>query len=158
MAVADDFVERYTANSIGLENIVYGYFDSHGPLRAVRELRPVNPQRLLDIGGEMEGAFSVETGWRKQGNGSDLLRLIIRAARTRCCTTLYLSFLTGNVPMRKLALKYGAEIEADLSESSAFIHPSFPTPTTMMEKSFNDARSFAIAVFNLQHHRFQERW
>ncbi len=157
MGVSDDFVERYTERNIGIENVIYGFF-GEGTLRAVGELRPMNPQRPLGIGGEMEGAFSVEPEWRKRGIGLELMQLIIRAARARCCTTLYLSFLTGNVPMRRLALKCGAEIETDRSESEAHIHPRLPTPMAIWEKSFDDARSFAIAALDLQRQRLQQSW
>ncbi len=157
MGVSDDFVERYTERNIGIENVIYGFF-ADGVLRAVGELRPMNPQRLLGIGGEMEAAFSVEPEWRKLGIGSQLMQLVIRAARTRCCTTLYLSFLSGNVPMRRLALKYGAEIETDCSESEAHIHPDLPTPMAIWDKTFDDARSFAIAALDFQRQRLQQSW
>lgn len=156
MAVADDFVERYSLRSSAIENVLYGFFDDDGILRAVGELRPLSPPHLLGVGGEMEAAFSVEPGWRKRGVASELMARVIRAARVRCCTTLYLSFLTGNVPMRRLAMKFGARIETDHSESAATIHPEWPTPDAILGKNFDDAKSFAIAALNLQRQRLSQ--
>lgn len=153
MAVADEFVERYSLRSASVENVLYGYFDAAGILRAVGELRPLNPQRLLGIGGDMEAAFSVEPGFRKQGVASELMERIIRAASVRCCTTLYLSFLTSNAPMRRLAMKFGARIETDHSESAATIQPDWPTANAILGKNFDDAKSFAIAALNVQRQR-----
>lgn len=148
MGVSDHFIAQYVQRSIGLESAVYG-FVAGGVLRGIGELRPVSPGRLMGLGGEMECAFSIEPEWRKQGVGTELMRLVIRAARARCCTTLYLTFLAGNVPMRRIAAKFGAEIETDRSEAAAQLKPELPTPATLWGQTMDNAMSLAIAALSL---------
>jgi len=154
MSVSDDFVKAYAARSFTIDNMLIGYF-SGGQLRAVGELRPVNATRLLGISGDMEAAFSVEPDWQGQGIGSELMQRIIRAAQTRSCKTLYLSFLTGNQPMRKLALKFDAQIEMDHGEAHGEIAPGKPLPVSYWQEGFRDTASFAIAALDFQAQRLK---
>ena len=158
MAVSDEFVERYSRHTSPLENVLYGYFDAEGTLRGMGELRPLNPSRLFGIGGEMEGAFSVEPAFQNRGIGSRLIELAIRAARVRCCTTLYLSFLASNRPMRRLALKNGAEISTEHSESAGRIEPDMPDALAVWNEAFDNAKSIAIAAVRLQRERIAGRF
>ncbi|MBM3607001.1 MAG: GNAT family N-acetyltransferase [Alphaproteobacteria bacterium] len=154
MGVSDAFIDGYAQRSFGYENVLTGWFVD-GELRAAGELRPVNPSRLLGIGGDMEAAFSVEPQWQGHGVGSELMRLVIRAAQTRSCKTLYLSFLTGNQPMRKLALKFDAHIEMDRGDAHGEIDPGQALPVSFWQEGFRDAASFAIAALDVQRRRLK---
>lgn len=154
MGVSDDFVKAYAARSFSIDNILIGYF-SGGQLRAIGELRPVNSSRLLGIGGDMEAAFSVEPEWQGQGIGSELMQQIIRAAQTRSCKTLYLSFLSANQPMRKLALKFDAHIEMDHGEVHGEIDPGKAPPMSYWQEGMRNASSFAIAALDFQSRRLK---
>ncbi len=153
MGVSDDFVGRYAERAIAAENVLYGFF-LENELRGLGELRPVNPQRLFGIGGEMEAAFSVDPAYQNNGIGGELMRLVTRAARVRCCKTLYLSFLTSNRPMRRIALSSGAEITTDQSESAARIAPELPNAVTLWNQAFDNASSISIAALDFQSRRF----
>jgi GNAT superfamily N-acetyltransferase len=152
MGVSDDFVDRYAERSLAVENILFGFI-LDGELRGLGELRPLHPHRLFGIGGEMEAAFSVEPAWQNNGIGNELLQRVISAARVRCCTTLYLSFLTSNRPMRRLALKSGAEISGDGSETAGKIAPDLPDALTVWSEAFDNARSISIAALDFQRRR-----
>ena len=155
MGVSDEFISAYANRSFSFENVLIGYFDGDH-LRAIGELRPVNAARLMGIGGDMEAAFSVEPQWQGRGIGSELMRLVIRAAQTRSCRTLYLSFLTGNHPMRKLALKFDASIEIDRGEVMGEIAPGPATAAAYWQESLQEAASFAIAALNVQARRLDQ--
>ncbi len=154
MGVSEDFIENYTLCSSAIQNVIYGCFENE-ILRAVGELRPVNSDRALGIGGDMEAACSVEPDWRNRGVGSQLMQLVLRAAEVRCCRTLYLSFLTSNTAMRRLAMKFDAEIESGHGESTASLHPDCPTPLAIWGKTFDDAKSFAIAALDVQRRKLR---
>lgn len=156
MGVSNEFVASYSSRSFEPDNVIIGFF-ADGDLRAVGELRPVNPVRPLGIGGDMEAAFSVEPDWQGNGIGSELMRQVIRAAQTRSCRTLYLSFLSGNQPMRRLALKFEARIETDHGEIFGEISPGYATLAEYWQEGLSEAASFAIAALDVQARRLKNQ-
>jgi GNAT superfamily N-acetyltransferase len=102
MAVSDDFLRNYAERCFGIDDVIYG-FVVEGIVRGAGELRGIGYNLPLGFGGSAEAAFSVETGWRRQGVGAELMSRIVRAARNRRAETLYMSCLVNNRAMLQLA-------------------------------------------------------
>ena len=111
MAVNDDFIGDYASRIGGTKGVVYGYF-ADGEMRAAAELCLIGDGRPADA----EGAFSVEHAHQNQGIGTELLGRIIRAARNRGVSRLYMNCLAENHKMQRLCRKYEAELHFDHGE------------------------------------------
>ena len=95
MNVDDAFITGYTNRLHDMKSIVYAYIIG-GEVRAAAELRPLGFQ----MQGEAEAAFSVEKDWQDSGIGTELLGRVVRAARNRSISRVYMNCLgeSGRMP------------------------------------------------------------
>jgi GNAT superfamily N-acetyltransferase len=146
MSVNDEFIIRYAERCFGIDDVIYGYYVD-GTLRGAGELRAVGANI---IGGSVEAAFSVETGWRRKGVGSELMARIVRAARNRRADALYMSCLASNVAMQGLARKFEADLRFETDDTTGKLVARTPTPASVWGEMADNATSFATAMLDLQ--------
>jgi len=148
--VSDAFIEDYAGRMAEMGAVVYGYFDG-GEVRAAAELK-----KLGDIWGqEAEAAFSVEKPLQEQGIGSELMGLVIRAARNRGIQHLCVSCLAENGKMRTIARKHEAELRFEYGEVIGEIVPDGPNYFSLLAEAVDDRFGYMMAVFDL-HRRVVE--
>jgi GNAT superfamily N-acetyltransferase len=139
---APHFIASYVATLYQLDSAIFGVFFA-GILRASAELRLVLPSP-----NEAEAAFAVEKPFQDKGLGSALMDRILTAAQNRGIARLHMICLTENIRMRKLAGKFGARIKLADGEVTGRLDPPYPTPFSLLDEFFFEARGFATAVFD----------
>ena len=145
-SVSDSFIEDYASRMNEMGSIVYGFFDTNGEVRAAAELR-----KLADLWGrEAEAAFSVERTHQDHGLGSELMGLVIRAARNRGVQQLYMSCLAENGKMQAIARKYEAVLRFEYGEVVGEIIPEEPDYFSILGEVMDDRAGYMLAVFDLQ--------
>lgn len=144
MAVDDRFIENYASRINAMQSLVYGYFVD-GEIRGAAELRAIGEEQ----GSDAEAAFSVESAWQNHGVGTELLGRVIRAARNRGISRIYMNCLAENQKMQRLARKYEAELHFDHGEVVGKVVPSSPTYLSLWSEALDDTQGFAMAVLNL---------
>ncbi|MEZ2407432.1 RimJ/RimL family protein N-acetyltransferase [Bosea sp. OAE752] len=144
-AVNDAFLENYATTTFGVGGLVYAYVED-GVVRGAAELRGLD-----DIVAQTgEAAFSVETGWRRAGIGGQLFSRLITAARNRGIRTLYMTCLPENAAMRRLAQKFEADLAGGYADIEGVIATGGPTPFTILDEAFDNAKGFATLALSLQ--------
>jgi GNAT superfamily N-acetyltransferase len=145
MAVSDDFLRQYSERSVGLDDVMYGFFID-GTLRGAGELRRlgVGQARLA------EAAFSVERPWRRRGVGREMMRRIVRAARNRRAQTLYMSCLSRNAAMQSLAREFSAQLRFEPGEAPGAPAIAAPSAFSLLYDAFDGGVGFATAMLDLQ--------
>lgn len=144
-AVNDAFLENYAATTFGVGGLVYAYVED-GIVRGAAELRGLD-----DIVAQTgEAAFSVESGWRRRGIGTDLFHRLITAARNRSIRTLYMTCLPGNAAMRRLAAKFEADLVGGYADVEGVIMTGGPTPFTILDEALDNATGFATLALSIQ--------
>jgi GNAT superfamily N-acetyltransferase len=147
MAVSDEFLSQYAQRCVSVNDVIYGYF-ADGVLRGAGELR------LIDAGDQTErqaeAAFSIEKGFRRLGAGSQLFARIVRAARNRRITSLYMTCLAQNRAMQTLARKFSAELRFETDDCTGRLVARAPTPFTVWSEAIEDATGFTTFMFDLQ--------
>jgi GNAT superfamily N-acetyltransferase len=142
--VSDAFIEDYAARMAEMGGVVYGYFDG-AEVRAAAELK-----KLGDTWGrEAEAAFSVEQPLQDQGIGSELMGLLIRAARNRGIQHLCVSCLAENGKMHAIARKYEAELRFEYGEVIGEIVPDGPNYFSLLAEAVDDRFGYMMAVLDL---------
>lgn len=136
------FVESYADSIPVFGSSVYGAFVD-GILRGSAELRTILPSS-----NEAEAAFAVEKSFQDRGLGSALMDRLLTAAQNRGVARLHMICLSENIRMRRLADKFGARIKIADGEVTGRLDPPYPTPMSLMDELFSDARGFATAVFD----------
>lgn len=144
-AVNDAFLANYAATTFGVGGLVYAYIED-GDVRGAAELRGL--EDLVAQTGE--AAFSVEKAWRRRGIGEALFARLITAARNRGIRTLYMTCLPENAAMRRLARKFEAELVGGYNDVEGTIATGGPTPFTILDEAFDNARGFATLALSLQ--------
>lgn len=144
MIASDAFLLEYAKGCSRWDVVIYGYFVGD-ILRGAAELRPLGPGAQA----EAEVAFSVENDFRGQGVGSQLFEKMVRAARNRGYSKLYMSCLSTNRAMQALARKYAAEFSLDDVGTVGTIKPEHRTMDTMVEEASEDAPSYAFATVDV---------
>jgi GNAT superfamily N-acetyltransferase len=143
--VSDAFIEDYADRTAEMGALVYAYFDG-GEVRAAAELK-----KLGDVWGrEAEAAFSVEQTLQDQGIGSELMGLVIRAARNRGVQHLCVSCLAENGKMRAIARKYEAELRFEYGEVVGEIVPDRANYFSLLAEAVEDRFGYMMAVLDLQ--------
>ncbi len=141
--VSDEFIRDYASGIAGMKGVVYGYFVD-GEMRAAAEMRLLGDSWPADA----EGAFSVEHAHQNQGIGTGLLGRIIRAARNRGVSRLYMNCVAGNFKMQRLCRKYEAELHFDHGEVVGRVLPALPTYISLWQEAIDDSRSFVLAAMD----------
>jgi RimJ/RimL family protein N-acetyltransferase len=145
-SVSDAFIEEYASRMGDFGSVVFAYFLA-GRVRGAAELR-----RLGDVWGiEAEAAFSVERMHQDNGIGSELMGLVVRAARNRGIRRLYMSCLAENGRMQAIARKHDAELRFELGEVIGEIVPQTPDYVSQISEAAEDRVGFMIAVLELHH-------
>jgi GNAT superfamily N-acetyltransferase len=144
MAVSDDFITDYASRAGEMRYVVYGFF-AGGEMRAAAEMRKIGESWSTDA----EGAFSVEKDFQNRGIGTELLGRIIRAARNRGVSRLYMNCLAENHKMQRLCRKYEAELHFDSGEVVGRVLPALPTYISIWEEAVDNSNGFVMAVFDL---------
>jgi GNAT superfamily N-acetyltransferase len=144
MAVSDDFITDYASRVGEMRCVVYGFF-TDGEMRAAAEMRKIGESWSTDA----EGAFSVEKDYQNRGIGTELLGRIIRAARNRGVSRLYMNCLAENHKMQRLCRKYEAELHFDHGEVVGRVLPALPTYISIWEEAVENSNGFVMAVLDL---------
>jgi GNAT superfamily N-acetyltransferase len=144
MAVSDDFITDYASRVGEMRCVVYGFF-AGGDMRAAAEMRKIGESWSTDA----EGAFSVEKDFQNRGIGTELLGRIIRAARNRGVSRLYMNCLAENHKMQRLCRKYEAELHFDHGEVVGRVLPALPTYISIWEEAVDNSNGFVMAVLDL---------
>jgi GNAT superfamily N-acetyltransferase len=145
MAVNDDFIAEYCSHTGDMKGLVYGYF-ADGEMHAAAEMR------LLGDGwpADAEGAFSVEPAHQNQGIGTELLGRIIRAARNRGVSRLYMNCLAENRKMQRICRKYDAELQFDHGEVVGRVLPALPTYISLWQEALDDSSSLMLTAMDMR--------
>ena len=144
MAVSDAFIADYSSRIGEMKCVVYGFFiDGH--MRAAAEMRQIGDAWSTDA----EGAFSVEHEFQNRGIGSDLLQRIIRTARNRKISRLYMNCLAENHKMQRICRKFEAELHFDHGEVVGRVLPALPTYISLWQEAVDDSNGFVMAVLSL---------
>jgi RimJ/RimL family protein N-acetyltransferase len=146
MSVDDDFIRDYAERTASMDSLIIGYFYA-GEMRGAGELR------LLGEGSsDAEGAFSVEKDHQNRGIGSDLLGRLVRAARNRGVSRLYMNCLAENRKMQRIAKKFEAELHFDHGEVVGRVLPAMPTYLSLWQEAVEDTNNFVMAVLDFPLH------
>jgi GNAT superfamily N-acetyltransferase len=143
MCVDESFIASYAERSAGPGSLVYGYF-VEGEMRGAAELRMIGDGWPADA----EGAFSVEKDFQDRGVGTGLLERIVRAARNRGISRLYMNCLAENRRMQHLARKFEAELTFDHGEVLGKVNPHAPAYLSLWNEAVDDSNSFVMAVLD----------
>lgn len=145
MLANDRFITDYTQRLHDMQSIVYAHIvDGH--VRAAAELRPL----ALDRHGEAEAAFSVEKDWQDSGIGTDLLGRVVRAARNRSITRVYMNCLAENRKMQAIAKKYDAILQFENGDVVGRVAPNHAHYFSIWREAVEDEMGFVMAVLDLQ--------
>jgi GNAT superfamily N-acetyltransferase len=147
MAVTDSFIEDYAVRIGDMKYLVYGFFVD-GEMRAAAEMRQLGDAWSIDA----EGAFSVETEFQNRGIGTELLGRIIRAARNRGISRLYMNCLAENHQMQRICRKFEAELHFDHGEVVGRVLPASPTYISLWQEAVDDSSGFVMAVLDVPRH------
>ena len=143
-SVSDTFIEDYASRMLDNGSVVFGYIED-GEVRAVAELKKITS----DWGNEAEAAFSVEADMRDKGLGTELMGRVIRAARNRKITHLYMSCLAENTKMQAIARKHEAELKFEFGEVVGEIVPQSPNYFSVLAEAVEDRVGYMLAVLDL---------
>lgn len=145
MHVDDAFITDYSRRLNDLKSIVYGHIVD-GEVRAAAELRPL----AVNARGEAEAAFSVEKEWQDSGIGTDLLGRLVRAARNRSISRVYMNCLAENRKMQAVAKKHDAILQFENGDVVGRVAPSNAHYFSIWREAVEDEMGFVMAVLDLQ--------
>ncbi|MHA1164536.1 MAG: GNAT family N-acetyltransferase [Alphaproteobacteria bacterium] len=145
MSVDDEFIANYALRLHDMKSIVFGHIIG-GNVCAAAELRPLGSH----MGGEAEAAFSVEKPYQDSGIGTDLLGRLVRAARNRSITRVYMNCLATNKKMQAVAKKHGAILTFDEGEVVGQVAPSSAHYFSIWREAVEDETGFVMAMLDLQ--------
>lgn len=142
MNASDAFLSDYAERCMTLNAIIHGAFRGQ-ELVGVAELRPIAYLPTT----EAEIAFSVDRRWRNLGIGTQLFSRVLRSARNRGFTRLFMTCISQNVPMQALARKFAAEILVDFDEAIGVVETERATIISLLMEAFDDASNLAMMAF-----------
>lgn len=145
MLASDDFIRDYTARLHDMKSIVYAYLVD-GEVRAEAELRPLG----FRVQREAEAAFSVEAEWQVSGIGTELIGRVVRAARNRSITRVYMNCLAENRKMQAVARKFEAILHFDHGDVVGEVAPTHAHYFSIWREAVEDELGFVMAVLDLQ--------
>jgi GNAT superfamily N-acetyltransferase len=130
--VAPEFIARYVDAIDFDDDAVFGIHDDRSAL--------VGVAHVAFDGGRAEVALSVLPAHRRRGFGGALFARAAAHARSRSVSELIMHFLAENVPIMRIALKFGMRIVRGAGEADACL--ALP-PASMMSM----ASEFATDTF-----------
>ncbi|WP_282128395.1 GNAT family N-acetyltransferase [Roseobacter litoralis] len=141
-AASDNGVLNYAKNILRYDSIVCGAFiDGH--LKGLVELNGL----FHAWPSTTEAAFCVETEWQNIGIGDALFEHILIIARNRGVRTIQMVCLKKNIQMRHLAAKHNAQLVFDADAVEAVLHPSWPTPGSVVKEILAGTREYSHLFF-----------
>jgi GNAT superfamily N-acetyltransferase len=143
-AVSESFIEDYAKRMADNGAVIYAYVED-GQVHATAELRKLGDSWLP----EAEAAFAVETDYQGLGLGTDLMGRVIRAARNRGVTKLYMSCLAENSKMQAIARKHEADLKFEYGEVVGEILPREANYFSLMAEAVEDRVGYMLAVLDL---------
>jgi GNAT superfamily N-acetyltransferase len=143
-AVSEQFIEDYAKRMADNGAVIYAYVED-GQVHATAELRKLGDTWQP----EAEAAFAVETAYQSLGLGSDLMGRVIRAARNRGVTKLYMSCLAENSKMQAIARKHEADLKFEYGEVVGEILPREANYFSLMAEAVEDRVGYMLAVLDL---------
>lgn len=145
MNVDDKFIKGYAHRLNDMKSIVYAH-TIDGEVRAAAELRPLGTH----FRNEAEAAFSVEKEWQDSGIGTELVGRIVRAARNRSISRVYMNCLAENRKMQAIARKYDAILQFEHGDVIGEVLPSHAHYFSIWREVVEDEMGFVMAVLDLQ--------
>lgn len=145
MGVDDEFITNYAQRLNDMKSIVYAHMIG-GEVRAAAELRPLASQ----MHSEAEAAFSVEKAYQDSGIGTELLGRVVRAARNRSITRVYMNCLAENRKMQRIAKKYDAVLQFEHGDVVGQVAPTSAHYFSIWREVVEDEMGFVMAVLDLQ--------
>lgn len=145
MHVDERFIAGYAHRLHDMRSVVYAHIIA-GEVRAAAELRPLGFQ----VQGEAEAAFSVENDWQDSGIGTELLGRVVRAARNRSISRVYMNCLAENRKMQAVARKYDAILQFEHGDVVGQVAPSNAHFFSIWREAVEDEMGFVMAVLDLQ--------
>lgn len=145
MSVDDEFIANYVLRLHDMKSIVFGHIIG-GNVCAAAELRPLGSQ----MRGEAEAAFSVEKLYQDSGIGTDLLERVVRAARNRSISRVYMNCLATNKKMQAIAKKHDAILSFEEGEVVGHVAPSAAHYFSIWREAVEDETGFVMAMLDLQ--------
>jgi len=139
--VGDAYLEAYSATLFPVCGVVIGCFND-GVLRAVGELRPLNPPFACAA----EIAISVEGQLQNHGVGTELLRRLVEIARNRSIRSIHLTCLLDNAPMQKIVRKFGGDLQWTEGEVEADLFQPRPTFSSLLGEALSDCAGMLNAI------------
>ena len=143
-AASDEQIQRYVDSLHFERDEIFGIFNSRLDIVAMAHLA-LN----LESGAEACAEFGVSVQKRSRGRGYGA-RLFERAAmhaRNEGVLLLFIHALSENVPMIKIARKFGATVERDGSETEAYVrlpHANFDSQLTELVSEQFAQTNYAI--------------
>lgn len=119
MLASDAFLRTYVETSFTLDTVIYAYLED-GVVRGTAELR------TLGAPDTAEAAFCVEPGWRRSGIGTQMMDLLLQAAKDRRMTHIYFNCLATNRRMQALARKFSADMTFQAGDVIGHLSPPAP--------------------------------
>lgn len=142
MLAGDGFLRAYVETSFALDTVIYGYFED-GLLRGTAELRPVGGASTA------EAAFCVEENWRGRGLGTELMELLLIAARARNCQHIYMNCLATNRSMQALARKFSADLSFECGDVVGHLMPPAENPITKSPAAGDPLEGWSRMAFGI---------
>jgi len=112
-ALAPEIIAAYVAGIDFGRDAVLGFHDDRLALAGVAHLAFVDD--LAEVG------LSVLPAHRGRGVGSALFKRAVALARSHCIPRLFMQFLSGNVPIMRIARKFGMAIVAGGRDVNAYL-------------------------------------
>jgi RimJ/RimL family protein N-acetyltransferase len=145
MGVDNEFIANYVTLLNDMKSIVYAHMID-GEVCAAAELRPLAGQ----MRGEAEAAFSVEKPYQDSGIGTELVGRIVRAARNRSISRVYMNCLAENRKMQRIARKFDAILQFEAGDVVGRVSPSSAHYFSIWREVVEDEMGFVMAVLDLQ--------
>ncbi len=145
MIAGDEFILEYAKRLADMKSIVYGHIIG-GEVRGAAELRPLGRH----VHGEAEAAFSVEKEFQDAGIGTQLLGRVVRAARNRSISRVYMNCLAENRKMQAIAKKFDAVLQFDQGDVVGKVAPASAHSFSLWREAVEDEMGFVMAMLDLQ--------
>jgi RimJ/RimL family protein N-acetyltransferase len=151
--VSDAFIRQYAEHCFGKGDLLFGAFVDGG-LHGAAELRSNQAiwteQAPFDRHIHAEGAFSVESAFRKRHIGEQLFARLIEAASNHGVETIEIICMPENVAMQRLASKFATQFVFDSNQLTGKLTARRPTPLSIMREVAHDVADFGQAMFDAQ--------
>jgi RimJ/RimL family protein N-acetyltransferase len=95
---------------------------------------------------EGEFAVAVAPTRRDEGLGSEFLRRVIVLARNRMVARLRMVCLLDNAPMRRIARKFGGELDIADGQAWADLRLPYPDPVSLASEAYEEGMGLAAAM------------